>query len=72
MFESSGHGGSLDEELFESWLEKGRSGKVGYHYLIVIWNSWDNDFGTRREQLGFKTSLCRNSCLLFKIRKVFE
>lgn len=44
MFESSGHGGSLDEELFEAWLEKGRSGKVGFHYLIVIWNSWDNDF----------------------------
>lgn len=44
MFESSGHKGSLDEALFEAWLEKGRSERVGYHYLIVIWDSWEHDF----------------------------
>ncbi|MEM8896299.1 MAG: hypothetical protein AAGC88_17095 [Bacteroidota bacterium] len=44
MFETAGYDRSLPEEVFESWLEKGRSAMIGYEYLIVIWNQWDNDF----------------------------
>ncbi len=44
MFESADDGRSLSEEVFESWLDKGRSAKIGYEYLIIIWNQWDRDF----------------------------
>jgi hypothetical protein len=40
MFETQ-YGKSLEEETFESWLEKGRESNMGYHYLLVIWNTLD-------------------------------
>ena len=43
MFESI-YNKSLDEETFESWLEKGRSSRVGYQYLLVIWNNLEQDY----------------------------
>ncbi|MEM9329412.1 MAG: hypothetical protein AAGA85_27375 [Bacteroidota bacterium] len=55
MFESLGHGKSLDEERFESWLEEGRSSYLGYLYLLVIWNEGEEDFQpvfvTERERI---------------------
>ena len=42
MFESSEHTGSLSEEEFDEWLEKGRSARIGYEYMVVIWNQWEN------------------------------
>ena len=44
MFENLNYTKSLDEECFESWLEKGRSSNHGYHYLLVVWNMYDEDF----------------------------
>ena len=44
MFESTEDDRSLSEEVFESWLKKGRSARVCYEYLIIIWNQWDRDF----------------------------
>ena len=44
MFESAGYGTPLEEQRFERWLEKGRSHRIGYQYLIVLWNQAENDF----------------------------
>ncbi len=43
MFEAL-YSKALNEDLFESWFEKGRENPIGYHYLLVIWNSWDQDY----------------------------
>ncbi len=38
MFDGPYFPKSLDEELFDSWLEQGRLSKIGYNYLLIIWN----------------------------------
>ncbi len=37
-------GKALDEETFDEWMEKGRSSNIGYHYLVIIWNTLDEDY----------------------------
>ena len=44
MFESQGYSKALDEDLFEQWLEKGRSHKLGYQFLLIIWNIQEDDY----------------------------
>ncbi len=44
MFESFGNGKSLDEDLFDEWLEKGRENKIGYQFMLVTWTVQDEDF----------------------------
>jgi len=44
MFENHNYQKSLDEERFESWLEKGRRSNIGYNYLLVVWNIQEEDF----------------------------
>ena len=44
MFESLGYSKSLNEDEFNSWLEKGRESKLGYYYLLVMWCDWDKEF----------------------------
>ncbi|WP_194777171.1 hypothetical protein [Pararhodonellum marinum] len=41
MFEGPNYPESLDESVFEEWLEKGRSSKIPYAYLMVIWDELD-------------------------------
>ncbi|MFT7159390.1 MAG: hypothetical protein ACI9GZ_000557 [Bacteroidia bacterium] len=38
MFDGPDYPKSLDEELFDAWLEKGRMSKLGYSHLLIIWN----------------------------------
>lgn len=38
MFDSSEFPASLDEALFESWLEKGRQSPITYEFMLVIWD----------------------------------
>ncbi|MEQ8339428.1 MAG: hypothetical protein RIA62_18845 [Cyclobacteriaceae bacterium] len=49
-------GKALDEETFDSWLEKGRSSNIGYHYLVIIWNTLEEEYQSAfieaREELG--------------------
>ncbi|MEQ9219370.1 MAG: hypothetical protein RLO17_15070 [Cyclobacteriaceae bacterium] len=49
-------GKALDEETFDSWLEKGRSNNIGYHYLVIIWNTLEEEYQSAfieaREELG--------------------
>lgn len=55
MFETLDFGKSLDENLFDSWLEKGRNSRLGYQYLFIIWDTLEEEFkplySETREQL---------------------
>ena len=44
MFETSSSSRSLAENLFETWLENGRNHKLGYQYMMVIWDEYTEDF----------------------------
>lgn len=44
MFETAESSRSLDEERFEAWLEEGRSHKLGFQYMLVIWDEFTQDF----------------------------
>ncbi|WKV11395.1 hypothetical protein [Marivirga harenae] len=44
MFEGSDFPKSLEEDLFEAWLEAGRASKIGYKYLLIIWDNYDDDY----------------------------
>lgn len=44
MFEGREFPKSLDEEVFNSWLEKGRLSKMGYKYLLIIWEQYDSAY----------------------------
>ncbi|MEQ8239583.1 MAG: hypothetical protein RIA69_10245 [Cyclobacteriaceae bacterium] len=44
MFDGPDFPKSLNEELFEAWLEKGRDQQMGYKYLLIVWDSLDEDY----------------------------
>ena len=44
MFDSSDYPKSLDEELFDTWLEEGRAKKISYNYLMIIWNAFEEKY----------------------------
>ena len=44
MFDGPGFPKSLDEEVFNSWLEKGRESRLGYKYLLIIWDEYDAEY----------------------------
>lgn len=44
MFEGADFPQSLDEELFETWLEQGRQSKMSYEYLLIIWNELESSY----------------------------
>ena len=44
MFETLHYTKSLDEELFDSWLEDGRNQLIGYKYLMVMWHVMEEEF----------------------------
>lgn len=44
MFETYHFSKTLDEEVFDTWLSKGRDSKIGYKYLLVIWDTWEEAF----------------------------
>lgn len=44
MFESPEYPKSLDEILFEQWLEEGRESKMRYEYMLVVWDELEADY----------------------------
>jgi hypothetical protein len=44
MFEGPGFPKSLDEEVFKRWLENGRQSKLGYQYLLVVWDEYEASY----------------------------
>ncbi len=43
MFESTDRK-ALDESVFDSWLEKGRDSRLGYHYLLILWSEMEEEY----------------------------
>ena len=44
MFDGPGFPKSLNEEVFNQWLENGRLSKIGYHFLVVIWDEYESEY----------------------------
>ena len=41
MFDGPDFPKSLDEEVFNLWLEKGRQSKIGYKCLLIVWDNYE-------------------------------
>ncbi|HTJ49616.1 MAG TPA: hypothetical protein VL443_09200 [Cyclobacteriaceae bacterium] len=69
MFNGPDFPKSLDEEVFNRWLENGRQSKIGYNYLLVVWSGYDSTYrpvyAERRDEIGeyetYKSSTDRES-----------
>lgn len=44
MFEGPDYPKSLDEEVFNQWLEDGRQSLLGYHFLLIIWDQYESAY----------------------------
>ncbi|UXX78456.1 hypothetical protein N7E81_13930 [Reichenbachiella carrageenanivorans] len=44
MFDGSDYPASLEEDVFDTWLENGRLNKISYHYLLIVWDSLDSKY----------------------------
>ena len=64
MFEGPDYPKPLDEELFNRWLENGRGSKIGYNYLLIVWDDFESAYqpvylSKRHEIKAYKTSTSR-------------
>lgn len=41
MFDGAAFPQPLEEDIFDSWLEKGRQSKIGYTYMLVVWDAYE-------------------------------
>lgn len=61
----------LDENVFNSWLENGRLDKLGYEYLLIIWDEYDSQYkpayAKHRDEFGsyqnYRSSVDRESLI---------
>ena len=44
MFEGREFPKPLDEEVFNQWLEKGRSSRIGYSHLLFVWDDYESAY----------------------------
>lgn len=44
MFDGPDYPKSLEEEMFDAWLENGRTSKLGYSHLLIIWNELESAY----------------------------
>jgi hypothetical protein len=44
MFDGPDYPKSLNEEQFDTWLEKGRMSKMGFNHLLIIWNELESQY----------------------------
>ena len=61
MFEGRDFPKALDEAVFNQWLENGRASKIGYHYLLVVWDEYESAYqpvyAQERTEIGqYRTS----------------
>jgi hypothetical protein len=69
MFNGPDFPKSLDEEVFSLWLENGRQSKIGYNYLLIVWDEYDSAYrpvyAQHRDEIGeyeiYKSSATRES-----------
>ena len=41
MFHGPDFPKSLEEEIFSEWIEKGKESKIGYQYLLIVWDAFE-------------------------------
>ncbi len=71
MFDGAQFPKSLDESDFEAWLEKGRESQISYRFLVILWDTFTNeykpmfaeDFDTFREYEPYGQSFDRESLI---------
>ena len=71
MFNGPDFPKALDEAVFNAWLETGRLEKMGYNYLLVIWDEYDSQYrpvyARDRDEIGkyqaYKSSVGRESLI---------
>lgn len=61
MFDGPDFPKSLSEETFNTWLENGRLSRIGYHYLLIVWDEYESIYQPvyveRRDEIEtYKTS----------------
>ncbi|MEQ8472023.1 MAG: hypothetical protein RIC35_12605 [Marinoscillum sp.] len=44
MFDGADFPQPLDEDLFDIWLENGRSSKLSYNYMLIIWDDFEANY----------------------------
>ncbi|MEP0710981.1 hypothetical protein [Algoriphagus sp.] len=44
MFDGPDYPSSIKEDQFEAWLEAGRASKISYHFLLIVWNVYDEKY----------------------------
>ena len=44
MFDGPEFPKSLDEEVFNLWLENGKLSKIGYNYLLIVWDEYESGY----------------------------
>lgn len=44
MFDGPDFPLSLDENQFIDWIENGKSNKMGYRYLLIVWDQYDSAY----------------------------
>ena len=44
MFDGPDYPKTLDEALFDDWLEAGRMNKMGYKYLLILWDDIEQQY----------------------------
>lgn len=44
MFNGPDFPKSLEEDVFNLWLENGRLSKIGYNYLLIVWDEYDASY----------------------------
>jgi hypothetical protein len=64
MFEGPDFPKQLNEEVFNTWLEKGRLSLLGYQYLLIVWDEYESAYlpvyvSRRSEIEHYKTAASR-------------
>ena len=44
MFDSPEFPQSLEEDVFEAWLEKGRESPITYEYMLIVWDETTDSY----------------------------
>jgi hypothetical protein len=71
MFDGADFPASLDEDVFNLWLENGRQSKIRYNYLLIVWDEYESKYrpvyAEHRDEIGqyemYRTSVGRESLI---------
>lgn len=71
MFDGPGFPLALDEDVFDQWIEKGKTDKLGFRYLLIVWDEYDSayrpQYAQKREEFDhyprYESSTSRESLI---------